>query len=331
MSNQRTETRNPPHPRESGEKENAMSNAPTVRTLTHPDSHNEDSMIDPDAALFPAANALPTRPQDLARLANAEHSAASDHARSALTHAVEAGRLLADAKAALSHGDFGPWLAENITFSDRTARGYMRLHRERDRLRELVDAGPPANRQSIADLGVADALALLAAPPSDSARGHWTPRDGHDYSAFILSDGPPANYARVASAGAGRFWCAVTFVRVGAVYGEWKSVVIEDLRPLLASHNVDADAVQWREQAADPAHAGRDYSPLMFEDDEEGRQKEEQCHRHHLPAAERKALEARDAAALNLSDEGKAYLKGEWQAGKELVGAVLRERDAEGE
>ena len=42
---------------------------------------------------------------------------------------MRAGELLIEAKAALTHGAFGPWLAANVAFSVRTARGYMALAR----------------------------------------------------------------------------------------------------------------------------------------------------------------------------------------------------------
>lgn len=43
-------------------------------------------------------------------------------------HAARAGALLTQAKAALPHGEWLPWLAEHCQMADRTAQKYMRLH-----------------------------------------------------------------------------------------------------------------------------------------------------------------------------------------------------------
>jgi hypothetical protein len=48
--------------------------------------------------------------------------------------AVEIGRMLADKKKELKHGEFGPWIKENLVFTDRTARNYMNLHENRDKV-----------------------------------------------------------------------------------------------------------------------------------------------------------------------------------------------------
>ena len=66
-----------------------------------------------------------------------EHHA---HARRAfaetMEHALEAGRLLALAKAGMAHGTFGAWVEQHCGFSDRTARRYMQLHAHREALPE---------------------------------------------------------------------------------------------------------------------------------------------------------------------------------------------------
>ncbi|MEZ5328032.1 MAG: DUF3102 domain-containing protein [Verrucomicrobiales bacterium] len=56
--------------------------------------------------------------------------------RVTLTHAMEAGSILASVKRQLPHGEFTPWLQANVpTISDRTARRYMAVHRNRDMLK----------------------------------------------------------------------------------------------------------------------------------------------------------------------------------------------------
>lgn len=87
-----------------------------------------------------------------------EHVAAQGAYRSALEHAVRCGELLIEAKAAVSHGGWGEWLAENFTASKRTAQGYMRLARAED-------------AQALAHLGIEGALRQLATPRSPAV--HW--------------------------------------------------------------------------------------------------------------------------------------------------------------
>ncbi|MBK8690277.1 MAG: DUF3102 domain-containing protein [Betaproteobacteria bacterium] len=80
-----------------------------------------------------------------------EHDAARRCASEAVAHAIKAGEMLLQVKAALPHGAFGPWLAANVEFSDRTARGYMQL------------AGlDEAKRQRVADLSLREAMVAIA-------------------------------------------------------------------------------------------------------------------------------------------------------------------------
>ena len=65
------------------------------------------------------------------------------------------GRCLQEAKEKLPHGEWLPWLNEQVEFSERTARNFMRLAREW------------TNRQALADLGASKALTLLALPPEE--------------------------------------------------------------------------------------------------------------------------------------------------------------------
>ena len=47
--------------------------------------------------------------------------------KTALEKALEAGRLLIECKRELGHGQWLPWLEENFSFTDRTARRWMKL------------------------------------------------------------------------------------------------------------------------------------------------------------------------------------------------------------
>ena len=65
------------------------------------------------------------------------------------------GQRLLEAKGLLSHGEWLPWLTEQVEFSERTAQNFMRLAREY------------SNPQTLADLGASKALTLLALPPDE--------------------------------------------------------------------------------------------------------------------------------------------------------------------
>jgi hypothetical protein len=95
---------------------------------------------------------------DLVAAIRAEHEAAQHCAAQAVAHAIRVGELLQQAKDSLAHGEFGAWLAANVEFSDRTARGYMRL--------AGLDA---ANRQRVADMSLRAALQSLAEPRAIAA------------------------------------------------------------------------------------------------------------------------------------------------------------------
>lgn len=58
----------------------------------------------------------------LATQIRAEHAAASAAARDAITHAINAGLLLLEAKGKLPHGQWLPWLSEHYELSERQAQ-----------------------------------------------------------------------------------------------------------------------------------------------------------------------------------------------------------------
>lgn len=63
----------------------------------------------------------------LATQINMEHERAFGKAREALEHARHAGELLLQAKAAVTHGHWLPWITANCKFSARQAQRYMVL------------------------------------------------------------------------------------------------------------------------------------------------------------------------------------------------------------
>jgi hypothetical protein len=119
---------------------------------------------------------------DVAQAIDREHRAAHQAARTALEHALECGRLLIEAKAAVPHGDWLPWLEEHTTVGARQAQNYMRLTRRRA---EIEDA----NAQRDSHLPIRDAIALLAdhlaeaklAEGEAADRSNWGPGEWAGY------------------------------------------------------------------------------------------------------------------------------------------------------
>lgn len=68
---------------------------------------------------------------------------------------LKIGHRLIEAKELLPHGEWLPWLNEQVDFSERTAQNFMRLAREW------------SNPHALADLGARKALTLLALPPEE--------------------------------------------------------------------------------------------------------------------------------------------------------------------
>jgi hypothetical protein len=58
--------------------------------------------------------------------------------KKSLEHAMRIGELLVEQKSELPHGLFGAWIDSNMPFSIRTAQNYMKVYRERDRLKSAT-------------------------------------------------------------------------------------------------------------------------------------------------------------------------------------------------
>jgi hypothetical protein len=69
------------------------------------------------------SNRLP----ELAARIRAEHEACIVALKRGLQHAVAAGKMLIEAKAALKHGEWLPWLRDHCQLPERTARRYMTI------------------------------------------------------------------------------------------------------------------------------------------------------------------------------------------------------------
>ena len=91
---------------------------------------------------------------DLAARINEAHHLAMHHASEAIVQAIACGQMLLEAKSKAGHGQWLPWLRQNVTFGERSAQGYMRLAERAPKLSEATT--------------IRDALKELATP-----RRHW--------------------------------------------------------------------------------------------------------------------------------------------------------------
>jgi hypothetical protein len=94
---------------------------------------------------FDGSNSL----ADLAARIRQEHKAGLIAIKRGLAHAVEAGRLLVEAKAQLPHGQWLPWLREQCGVPERSAQRYMELaayaaEPKSDNLADLAMRGAPS-------------------------------------------------------------------------------------------------------------------------------------------------------------------------------------------
>jgi hypothetical protein len=78
------------------------------------------------------------------------HKAQRASAIEAATMAIEAGRLLIEAKELVAHGEWAPWLLANVGFSERTARRYMQIARSGIKTDRLAVLGILATAEAVA-------------------------------------------------------------------------------------------------------------------------------------------------------------------------------------
>lgn len=82
-----------------------------------------------------------------------------------LSYAIEIGRRLCEAKAVLEHGRWGPWLAEQVEFSQSTAQNYMKIYERYGS--EQISLFGDAKTETIGNLPYTKALKLLAVPDEE--------------------------------------------------------------------------------------------------------------------------------------------------------------------
>ncbi len=105
--------------------------------------------------ILPALSTSPTETSltDLAARIQAAHEAATTSMRRGCEHAINAGRLLIEAKNQVPHGQWLHWLKKHCQVSERMAQHYMTLARHFE-----------ANPQRVADLPMRQAIKVITAP-----------------------------------------------------------------------------------------------------------------------------------------------------------------------
>ncbi|AIA31465.1 DUF3102 domain-containing protein [Leptospirillum ferriphilum] len=102
-------------------------------------------------------NLIQKEPESGAKLAEGirhHHEQAVFHAKTALSHAFEAGRLLMEAKEQIPHGEWIPFL-KKTGIGERQSQRYMRLYRHKDALSKAT---------RVSDLSLREAESLLKTP-----------------------------------------------------------------------------------------------------------------------------------------------------------------------
>jgi hypothetical protein len=118
-----------------------------------------------------APQTLPNARPDISALAkeiNAKLASMLSSARTTLQRAIEVGELLNEAKGRVGHGNFEAWVADHCQLSYRSARRYMKLATDREKIEQQTKVA------NVASLNVAGAQRLLS-PPKSAASGQGKP------------------------------------------------------------------------------------------------------------------------------------------------------------
>jgi hypothetical protein len=157
----------------------------------------------------------------LAQRINAEHHAAQACANEAVQHAIEAGRLLSEARESVAHGAWLPWLAAHCEVSPRQAQRYIRI---------------ASNASRVSHMGsVRAALGVLNTPKPEAALlPAWLPRDG-TAAVASLNEGVPIIHAGD--------WVVVQEVSHAA--GFFRVLVMLGMYAQYTKRGIRADRVEW--------------------------------------------------------------------------------------
>lgn len=82
---------------------------------------------------------------EVAERINSLHAEMTGHMSMAVKKAILIGELLLEQKHSLEHGEWIPWVNENLVFGDRQARKYMRVYTNRNSGSDLIDGASSIN------------------------------------------------------------------------------------------------------------------------------------------------------------------------------------------
>ena len=122
---------------------------------------------------------------NIAAAINAAHDKVETAKREGTLYAIEAGRLLIEAKATVAHGSWNDWLKANVNFSPRTARLYMQAHR--------YVGTDPAKRQRAADMSLREidrelSVETVSKSKPSRSKGYTFTADEKEICAISLAD-----------------------------------------------------------------------------------------------------------------------------------------------
>ena len=103
-----------------------------------------------------------------------------------LQSSIEIGRRLAEAKAAVGHGNWTKWLKQSVDYSDRTAANLMRIFNEYGNGQEKLFG--QSNQQAFAELNYTQAIALLGIHDEDERAEFIEKNDIDNMSTRELQD-----------------------------------------------------------------------------------------------------------------------------------------------
>jgi|GEM_PF-398208 len=83
--------------------------------------------------------------------------------RMAIYNAIEIGRRLVEAKAAVPHGEWGKWLETSVDYSQSTANNFMKIYEEYGPIQLSLLSGE-SNSQALGNINYTQAIALMGIP-----------------------------------------------------------------------------------------------------------------------------------------------------------------------
>ncbi len=99
------------------------------------------------------------------------HAGVREAARTAAERAIDAGRMLTEAKALLKHGQWLPWLKDHCQLSERTAQLYMRVAKLGLKSETVADLGLRAAAKVV--LAIHDTSYNVFAGCGEEAQRQW--------------------------------------------------------------------------------------------------------------------------------------------------------------